>query len=166
MLNPPSHAAEPAGAPAAAAPAPIAPLPTAVTAFIGRTLKGPLDTPTVISSFADYQQHFGGLWQPAPLSYAVEQFFDNGGQQAIIVRVANGARPPSLRLPAASGALLLRALAPGTREYLRASVDYDGIAAAEDDQFNLVLQRLRMPDSEWIEAQEILRLESIAPELH
>src|SRR5258706_471714 len=162
MLTPPTPGAEPAGAPAAAAP--IAPLPTAVTAFIGRTLKGPLDTPTVISSFADYQQHLGGLWQPAPLSYAVEQFFDNGGQQAIIVRVANGARPPSLRLPAASGALLLRALAPGTREYLRASVDYDGIAAAEDDQFNLVLQRLRMPDSEWIEEQEILRRVSIRPE--
>ena len=163
MLHPPSPVAEPAGAPVDAAPAPIAPLPTAVTAFIGRTLKGPLDTPTAIASFADYQQHFGGLWQPAPLSYAVEQFFGNGGQQAIIVRVANGARPPSLRLPAASGALLLRALAPGTREYLRASIDYDGIPAAEDDQFNLVLQRLRMPDSEWIEEQEILRCVSIRP---
>jgi len=100
---------------------------------------------------------------PAPLSYAVEQFFDNGGRQAIIVRVANGARPASLRLPAGPGALLLRALAPGTREYLRASVDYDGIPVGAEDQFNLVLQRLRVPDSEWIEEQEILRRLSVLP---
>jgi len=43
--------------------APIVPLPTAVTAFVGRTLKGPLDTPTAIGSFAEYQQQFGGLWR-------------------------------------------------------------------------------------------------------
>ena len=52
------------------------------------------------SSFAEFQQQFGGLWQPATLGYAVEQFFENGGWQAIIVRVANGARAPTLRLPA------------------------------------------------------------------
>ena len=142
---------------------PIVPQPTAVTAFIGRTLKGPLDTPTPVGSFAEYQRQFGGLWQPAPLSYAVEQYFDNGGQQALIVRVANGARPASLRLPAGPGALQLRALAPGTREYLRASVDYDGIPAGAEDEFNLVLQRLRVPDSEWIEEQEILRRLSVLP---
>jgi hypothetical protein len=164
MLHNPSHVVERATAADAAAPAPIVALPTAVTAFIGRTLKGSLDTPTPIDSFAEYQRQFGGLWQPAPLSYAVEQFFDNGGQQAIIVRVANGARPASLRLPAGPDTLLLRALAPGTREYLRASVDYDGIPAGAEDQFNLVLQRLRVPDSEWIEEQEILRCVSIRPE--
>jgi phage tail sheath protein FI len=162
MLHPPSPAAEAAGAAAAAAP--IAALPTAVTAFIGRTLKGPLNTPTAIASFADYQRQFGGLWQPAPLSYAVEQFFEHGGRQALIVRVANGARPSTLRLPAGRDALRLRALAPGTREYLRASVDYDGIPEGADDQFNLVLQRLRVADSEWIEEQEILRRVSIRPE--
>src|SRR5260221_12645154 len=143
MLHPQSPVAEPAGAPVAAAPAPMAPLPTAVTAFIGRTLKGPLDPPTAIASFADYQQHFGGLWQPAPLSYAVEQFFGNGGQQAIIVRVANGARPPSLRLPAASGAPLLGAPAPRTREYPRGPRAYAGLPAAEADPLNLAPARLR-----------------------
>jgi hypothetical protein len=166
MLRNPSHVVEPAteADADAAALAPIVPLPTAVTAFVGRTLKGPLDTPTTIGNFAEYQRLFGGLWQPAALSYAVEQFFDNGGQQAIIVRVANGARPPSLRLPAGPGALVLRALAPGTREYLRASIDYDAIPAGAEDQFNLVLQRLRVPDSEWIEEQEILRRVSVRPE--
>ena len=36
---------------------------TAVTAFIGRALKGPVSQPVAISSFNDYQRVFGGLWQ-------------------------------------------------------------------------------------------------------
>jgi len=53
---------------------------TAVTAFVGRALKGPVEQATTISSFDEYQRVFGGLWQPSTLSYAVEQFFENGGQ--------------------------------------------------------------------------------------
>ena len=134
-----------------------------MTAFVGRALKGPLNTPISIGSFAEFQQHFGGLWQPATLGYAVEQFFENGGWQAVIVRVANGARAPTLRLPAGKGELLLQGRHPGTREYLRASIDYDGIAPERDRPFNLVLQRLRVPDSELIEEQEIIRRVSVRP---
>lgn len=144
-------------------PAPIERLPTAVTAFVGRALKGPLNTPTPINSFAEFQRHFGGLWQPATLGYAIEQFFEHGGRQALVVRVVNGARAPSLRLPSGRGQLLLRGRQPGTREYLRASVDYDGIGTETPDQFNLVLQRLQQPGSELVEAQEIMRRVSIDP---
>jgi hypothetical protein len=147
--------------PAIIAPPPIARLPSAVTAFIGRALKGPVDTAVPLASFSEFQRVFGGLWQPAPLGYALEQYFDNGGRQALVVRVANGARAPTLRLPAGSGALLLRGRAPGTREYLRAAVDFDGIASDAHDQFNLVLQRLRAPDSELVEEQESFRRVSV-----
>ena len=58
---------------------PIVRLPASRTAFIGRTLRGPVNEPTLVRNFADFQQVFGGLWQPSTLSYAVEQFFDNGG---------------------------------------------------------------------------------------
>jgi uncharacterized protein len=149
-------------APANLEPPPIARLPSAVTAFIGRALKGPVNTPVSIGSFAEFQRMFGGLWQPAPLGYAIEQFFEHGGRQAIVVRVANGARAPTLRLPAGRGELLLlRARAPGTREYLRAAVDYDGIGVDAEDQFNLVLQRLRAPGSELVEEQESFRRVSV-----
>ena len=74
-------------------------VPTGVAAFIGRTLKGPLNQPVSVTSFSEYAQTFGGLWQPSTVSYAVEQFFENGGREAFIVRVANSARPPSLTLP-------------------------------------------------------------------
>ena len=134
---------------------------SAVTAFVGRTLKGPVNEPVPIASFAEFQLVFGGLWQPSTLSYAVEQFFESGGRSAVIVRVGNGGRAPAITLPAQGGALRLRGRCPGTREYLRASVDYDGVAAYESDRFNLVLQRVRAPGSEQIEDQEIFRRVSV-----
>jgi hypothetical protein len=136
---------------------------TGIAAFIGRTLKGPVAQPLTVRSFAEFQQHFGGLWQPSTLSYAVEQFFENGGREARIVRVVNGARPPTISLPAAGGTLTLVAVNPGSREYLRASVDYDALSAADADRFNLVVQRVRTAGSELVEDQEIYRRVSVAP---
>jgi Bacteriophage tail sheath protein len=139
----------------------IARLPSAVAAFVGRTLKGPVQRPIAVSSFAEFQQIFGGLWQPATLSYAVEQFFDHGGGRAIIVRIANGARPPTITLAAGSGTLRLVGVNPGSREFLRASVDYDGVPAGDTERFNLVIQRVRSATSELIEDQEIFRRVSL-----
>ena len=107
----------------------------AVTAFVGRALKGPVNQPVTIGSFDDYQRIFGGLCQPSTLSYAVEQYFDNGGGECVVVRVCKGGRAPTLRLPAGAAALMLIGVAPGTREFLRASVDYDGIPADQADRF-------------------------------
>jgi phage tail sheath protein FI len=139
----------------------IARAPTAITAFVGRTLRGPVNRPVAVFSFTDYQAIFGGLWQPSTLSYAVEQYFENGGRHALIVRVVNGARPPTLDLPTADLTLRLEAVGCGTREFLRASVDYDGIGENEQDCFNLVIQRVRAAASEHVEDQEIFRRLSI-----
>lgn len=134
------------------------------TAFIGRTLRGPVNEPVIVRSFADYQQIFGGLWQPSPLSYAVEHFFEQGGRHAVIVRVVNGAVPVTLSLRCAHEMLTLEALAPGTREFLRASIDYDNIAPDDEERFNLVVQRVRSPGSERIQEQETFRAVSVDPE--
>jgi Bacteriophage tail sheath protein len=142
----------------------IARLPSAVTAFVGRTLKGPVQRPVTVASFAEFQHVFGGLWQPSTVAYAVEQFFDHGGGRAIIVRVANGARPPTITLPAGAGTLRLAGVNPGSREYLRASVDYDGIPEGDAERFNLVVQRARSAGSELIEDQEIFRRASVRPD--
>jgi uncharacterized protein len=133
----------------------IARSPTGITAFVGRTLKGPLNRAVPITTFAEFHRIFGGLWQPSTLSYAIEQYFENGGRKAIVVRVANGASPPTLSLPAGASELPLTGVNPGSREYLRAAIDYDGIADHDTDRFNLVVQRLRLPGSEQIEDQEI-----------
>src|SRR3984893_1876805 len=136
---------------------------TARTAFVGRTLRGPVNRPTFITSFTEFQHVFGGLWQPSSLGYAVEQFFDHGGREAIIVRVVNGARPAALTLNAGASALRLRAMRPGTREFLRASVDYDNIPAELSTEFNLTIQRVRAQGTAQVEDQEIFRKLSVEP---
>ena len=60
---------------------------TSITAFVGRTLRGPVDEPITINSFSDFERIFGGLWPDSTLSYAVRDFYLNGGSQAIIVRL-------------------------------------------------------------------------------
>jgi len=56
---------------------------TSVTAFIGKALRGPTTEPITITSFGDYERIFGGLHRDFTLSYAVRDFFLNGGTQAI-----------------------------------------------------------------------------------
>ncbi len=141
----------------------IARLPTARTAFVGRTLRGPVGRPVLIANFTEFQRVFGGLWQPSCLGYSVEQFFDNGGQEAFVVRVANGARAATLSLPAGVGELNLRAARPGTREYLRACVDYDNMAPEDGGGFNLTVQRVRTQGAVHVEDQEIFRSLSVDP---
>ena len=64
---------------------------TSITAFIGRAQRGPSDEAVTITSNADYERIFGGLSRSSTMSYAVRQFFQNGGNQAIIVRVSTRA---------------------------------------------------------------------------
>jgi hypothetical protein len=141
----------------------IARLGTARTAFVGRTLRGPVNRPVFITSFAEFQHVFGGLWQPSPLGYAVEHYFDNGGREALIVRVVNGARSATLTLSAGAATLRLRAVRPGTREFLRASVDYDNIPSEDTDGFNLTVQRVRVQGTAQVEDQEIFHKLSLVP---
>ena len=63
---------------------------TSITAFIGRALKGPVNEPTTINSFGDYERQFGGLWIESTMSYAVRDFYLNGGSKAIIIRLTHG----------------------------------------------------------------------------
>src|SRR5215813_13478730 len=62
---------------------------TSITAFVGRAAAGPTDEPTMLTSFADYERIFGGLELSSSMSYAVRDFYLNGGTQALIVRVAH-----------------------------------------------------------------------------
>jgi Bacteriophage tail sheath protein len=139
----------------------ISRLATARTAFVGRTLRGPVNRPVFIKSFAEFQHVFGGLWQPSLLGYAIEQFFDNGGREALIVRVVNGARSATLTLKAGDQALNLQALRPGTREFLRASVDFDNIGGDQVAVFNLTVQRVRAQGTGQVEDQEIFHRLSV-----
>jgi len=60
---------------------------TSVTAFIGYTSRGLDHRAKRLFSFSDYERAFGGLAADSELSYAVQQFFANGGGEAVVVRV-------------------------------------------------------------------------------
>jgi Bacteriophage tail sheath protein len=62
---------------------------TSIAAFVGRAARGPVNTPTTITSFGDFERIFGGLWVLSRLGYAVRDFYQNGGTTAIIVRLAH-----------------------------------------------------------------------------
>ena len=93
---------------------------TSITAFIGRTERGPANEPITVFNFGEFEKLFGGLAIDMPMTYAVQDFFVNGGSQGIIVRVLAGA---ALEAPDGHGAssamlalggLVITAANPGT----------------------------------------------------
>lgn len=138
--------------------------PEGVVAFVGETARGPVHSAIVLSSFQDFENAFGAPGAEPPLQRCVRDFFTAGGTTAAVVRVANAPRCCTLRLPGSEGELVLEAVSPGRREWLRASVDYDGMEQADTSRFNLVVQRLRAPGTERVADQEIYPRVSVAPE--
>ena len=135
---------------------PIDVLRETIAAFVGRTLRGPLNEPVLIHGFGEFCRRFGNSWSRSSLGPAVRHFFEHGGQDLYIVRVANNARGAMICLPASGSALVLRALEPGSTESIRVAVDYDGIDNDNDENFNLALQRVD-PTSGLVVDQEIYR---------
>ena len=72
---------------------------TSVTAFIGSALRGPVNEPTTINNFGDFERLFGGIWVKSLLGYAVRDFYRNGGSQAIVVRLNNGGAKATISIP-------------------------------------------------------------------
>jgi uncharacterized protein len=60
---------------------------TSVTAFVGRFASGPLGVPFAVSDYPTAVAMFGGIVPDSPVTYALRDFFLNGGTQALIVRL-------------------------------------------------------------------------------
>jgi hypothetical protein len=137
---------------------------TSVAAFVGSFRRGLVDEAVQLFSLADFEREYGGLDPFSETSYAIQQFFLNGGSEAWVVRVADtiGAPPPT---PAARAAFVdLRSQAPaadvlrltaGRRirgasardpgswgNSLRVEIDYDTSQPAEE--FNLTVSEVRV----------------------
>jgi uncharacterized protein len=77
---------------------------TSITAFLGRTERGPANEAITLTSFGDFERTFGGLNPNYPVSYAIRDFFDNGGSQAIAVRLFKDAAQDAAAQVAAAAA--------------------------------------------------------------
>jgi uncharacterized protein len=63
---------------------------TSNTAFVDYFARGPMNDPQRITSFSDFERVFGGLDTNSEASYAIRQYYLNGGSIAFVVRVASG----------------------------------------------------------------------------
>jgi phage tail sheath protein FI len=123
---------------------------TSITAFVGYTARGLDNRATRILSFADFERAFGGLASDSELSYAVQQFFNNGGSYAYVVRVPKNdsvaAQITLLDGDQASGgkaALTVTALSKGAwANNVIVDVDYAGVPPADSKAFNLIITDL------------------------
>jgi phage tail sheath protein FI len=119
---------------------------TAVTAFIGYTARGPTNTAKRLFNWGDYLREFGDLHRDSAVSYAVSQFFQNGGSDAYVVRVAAGAAAASVVVENGTqggerAVLLVTAASQGLwGNNLRVEVDYDTVNPL--DLFNLTVTEL------------------------
>lgn len=115
---------------------------TSITAFVGYTSRGIDNRAEELFSFSDYERLFGGLASDSELSYAVQQFFQNGGAQAYIVRVP---RHGATGAQVVFGGMTFTALSSGqwANNEVLLDVDYQGVnQGADPTAFNLTITDL------------------------
>jgi phage tail sheath protein FI len=141
---------------------------TSVAAFIDYFERGPINKAIQIFNMGDFQREFGGLDTRSEASYAIDQFFKNGGSEAWVVRVGNE------KTPLAAASIVLKDV-PGSKDVLkvtagrrmkgvsvkdpgtwgnmlRIDVDYD-TASSTLPSFNLTVIEIAMQDGRQVVAQ-------------
>jgi phage tail sheath protein FI len=119
---------------------------TSVTAFIGYFSKGPMDEARRILSWSDFERDYGGLRIDSEASYAVQQFFLNGGTEAWVVRTAQAGTVQVAAIQIADSAtggapvLLVTAVDPGAwGNNIRIDVDHGTTDPANRFDLNVTL---------------------------
>lgn len=130
---------------------PIEGVGTAVAAFVGFAEKGPFHAPTLVTSWDQYSQLFGGFTEGTYLPHSVYGYFANGGGAAYVVRVGGaaedssapavdgGRRGSSAAEPVELGGFLLAAR-PGVSGVSVEVADADGENPPED-RFKLLVRQ-------------------------
>jgi uncharacterized protein len=125
---------------------------TSIALFMGRTAQGPLNTPKRCLSFAEFERTFSGDTTYSELARSVKLFFDNGGTECFVVRIANypavvdaGKAKVTLSSEAGAPVLVLTAKSPGVLgNQIRAEVSYE--SQQPECTFNMTIYRM-VPDA-------------------
>src|SRR5262249_23563391 len=97
-------------------PKPIEGVSTSTAGFLGETLRGPLE-PRLITGFEEFKRLYGGFVRTGNgignehLPFAIQVFFENGGQRCFVTRI-----PPADALPVAADVdgMRISGIGPGT----------------------------------------------------
>jgi hypothetical protein len=120
---------------------------TVGAAIVGPTVKGPVEVPTVVRSYSDYQNKFGTTFLSASQVYtyftsvAAFNYFNNGGQTLLVTRVVSGTFDPAFTSGSTtngsaivnattSASLVLTTLSEGTIMNSSSSLDVSGSLAS------------------------------------
>ena len=139
---------------------------TSITAFIDFFKEGPLDEAVEIYGMTDFKRVFGGLDDRSEASYAISQFFLNGGSTALVVRCAakDGTHPLAtadvgIAATAAGGSAVLTVSAASAGLWgntLRVDIDH---RTGDATLFNLTVTRY---DSDRSDASPIAQEQYLA----
>ena len=119
---------------------------TVGAAIIGPTVKGPVEVPTIVTSYSDYQNKFGTTFLSASQVYtyftsiAAYNYFANGGETLLVARVvsgsftgattATGSGTPILCASASAQSFVLTTLSQGALMNSTGSQDISGSLAS------------------------------------
>lgn len=113
---------------------------TSIALFVGMAQQGPLNAAVTVLSYTEFERAFGVSNTLGELHDQVRAFFLNGGSNAVIMRIAQGAAAAGVHLKNAesspSNVLTLTAVSAGViGNNLRVHVDYD--TATPEITFNI-----------------------------
>ena len=112
---------------------------TVGAAIIGPTVKGPVEVPTVVTSYSQYQNIFGSTFTSGSNVYtyftsiAAYNYFNNGGESLLVARVVSGSYTSAvspLSGSNTSGSLVLETLSEGILMNSSSSLDASGALAS------------------------------------
>ena len=117
---------------------------TSIALFIGRAARGPLNEPVLCLNPSDFERVFSNDTTHGDLPRAIRLFFQNGGTQCYVVRVAEGAASSSVTLRNEAAApvnvLTISAKAAGViGDTIRVAITYGG--QHPESTFNLEVFR-------------------------
>jgi phage tail sheath protein FI len=115
---------------------------TVGAAIIGPTVKGPVEIPTVVTSYSDYTSRFGTTLTSASNEYtyftsiAAYNYFNNGGESLLVSRVVSGSftsatsynedNKPEISGSDGTGSLVLKTISKGVIMNSSSSLDSSG----------------------------------------
>ena len=125
----------------------IAGVSTSLALFVGTARSGPLGSARTITSYSDFDRIYATDPSAGEMSDQVQQFFVNGGQQAIVLRVGN-ATTASVVVQNERGdeALEITAANPGTDGNL-VRVEVDFATPTPEASFNLHVTEEQIDDA-------------------
>ena len=81
---------------------PIEGVSTSTTAFVGKTQKGDVSQPTLVTNFTEFRSTYGDFLSDSFVAHAALQFFNNGGKRLYVARVVTSDTAPGRAATTAS----------------------------------------------------------------